>query len=1174
MNKLFTKVAALSVGLAMAIGVGVGLGSKAPVRAKASEEVAYTLSGTTTGSGNSYNGTGTTTQSNVLWNINGNLTTNPWRIGGNKNNGLSSAGTVRIVQSQAAVSNRNITKVVVATSKPSSNSINPTNVSLKVGTSAGGSQTSSLSNGSWAASVTFNRPSGADWSSKYFEIDFTMPANNTTTNKFIEFTSATFYYEAGSTPVAVTSVTVSPNSETVKVGKTKTLSATILPNDATTNTATWLTSDSSVATVADGVVTGVAAGSATITAFADENSNGTLDAGEKSGTCAVTVQAIQTISVSVADALTAAAALSNNETSDDLYAVTGYVTNVSYAWITSDGTTFDLADTKGGSPTINAFKIKPTEAIGEKVLNDAKLIVTGNLKNYNNGTYEIVNNTDVATPITVLEEGTGYAEPSTINTDLAGFVAASTVDKEQKYHFSAEVKTVAGDKYGNMTLTDGTTDLVVYGSTATSSALKWRAATGKYDFKNPQDFDTDPLTSTIAVGDTVEVDFIRQVYSGTIQGMGIILNVTRIPTITLSSATLSLTAGGTTGSLTATKTNDGGATVTWNSDDPTVATVSGNGDSATVTPVAAGTCNVTASITVSSTTYTATCAVTVSAAQDITGSYVVVSSLSQLTNGAIVVIANADGDYALSTNQQSNNRAGTASGISSGTITISDNSTSIQAFSIESYNSGTDTIVAFKTINGTEQGYIYASSGSANQLKTQATLNDNGKFLIDLTSNVFTFTAQGTNSRNTLRFNPNNGSPIFACYATGSTTGTAAAIYIKSSSIDPTVVASVTLDKNTDTVQVGLTTTLTATISPNTATTQTATWFSDDTTVATVSSGVVTGVAAGSATITAYADENENEQLDANEKYATCLITVVAASASGTYQKVTSSSEIEDGQYLIVYETASVALNGGLSTLDAVSNTISVSITNNEIEKTAATQAAEFTIDVSEGSLLSASGKYAGVSSYSNGLDSSDTLIENSFDIDENENALITVSTAGGTMTMKYNDTSGQTRFRYYKSGQKDIQLYKFVESYTAADFATEFLSTLSTGQSHICAADGSTNFANLKAAWKTFAGKWTNVSDKTTITGATPSESGDNYQKTLALYKYIAEKYNTQLQDSELTNYNFMGITVNPRSSARIAIFGQNGVDTDTTLIIVIASVVAVAAVGGYFFLRRKKEQ
>lgn len=35
MNKLFYKVATLSVGLAMAIGVGVGLGSKAPVRARA-----------------------------------------------------------------------------------------------------------------------------------------------------------------------------------------------------------------------------------------------------------------------------------------------------------------------------------------------------------------------------------------------------------------------------------------------------------------------------------------------------------------------------------------------------------------------------------------------------------------------------------------------------------------------------------------------------------------------------------------------------------------------------------------------------------------------------------------------------------------------------------------------------------------------------------------------------------------------------------------------------------------------------------------------------------------------------------------------------------------------------------------------------------------------------------
>lgn len=49
-------------------------------------------------------------------------------------------------------------------------------------------------------------------------------------------------------------------------GETLTLTATVLPDDATDQTVAWTTNDASVATVADGVVTAVAAGTATITA--------------------------------------------------------------------------------------------------------------------------------------------------------------------------------------------------------------------------------------------------------------------------------------------------------------------------------------------------------------------------------------------------------------------------------------------------------------------------------------------------------------------------------------------------------------------------------------------------------------------------------------------------------------------------------------------------------------------------------------------------------------------------------------------------------------------------------------------------------------------------------------------------------------------------------------------
>lgn len=95
---------------------------------------------------------------------------------------------------------------------------------------------------------------------------------------------------ANVTPVAVTGVTVSPASISIKAGLTQQLSASIAPANATNQNVTWTSSNAAVATVnASGLVTAVAAGTANITVKTDD--------GNKTAVCAVTVTPATTFTV-------------------------------------------------------------------------------------------------------------------------------------------------------------------------------------------------------------------------------------------------------------------------------------------------------------------------------------------------------------------------------------------------------------------------------------------------------------------------------------------------------------------------------------------------------------------------------------------------------------------------------------------------------------------------------------------------------------------------------------------------------------------------------------------------------------------------------------------------------------------------------------------------------------
>ena len=81
-------------------------------------------------------------------------------------------------------------------------------------------------------------------------------------------------WRAADAPVIVdpTGITVSPKTNTINVGDTVQLTATVTPSNATDKSVTWSSSDTSIATVSNtGLVTGVAVGTVTITATTSNN---------------------------------------------------------------------------------------------------------------------------------------------------------------------------------------------------------------------------------------------------------------------------------------------------------------------------------------------------------------------------------------------------------------------------------------------------------------------------------------------------------------------------------------------------------------------------------------------------------------------------------------------------------------------------------------------------------------------------------------------------------------------------------------------------------------------------------------------------------------------------------------------------------------------------------------
>ena len=202
--------------------------------------------------------------------------------------------------------------------------------------------------------------------------------------------------------------------------------------------------------------------------------------------------------------------------------------------------------------------------------------------------------------------------------------------------------------------------------------------------------------------------------------------------------------------------------ITFTSSDENVATVvKGEGEDIIITIVGAGTTTITATAAATAEFTEATATTTINVVDPnapIATGYVLLTDLSQLYDGGKIIIVNEDATKAISTTQNKNNRAGTAVELKNDAI---EPGSEVQIIIVE-FGTG-DNIGKYAFNVGSEDAaqYLYAASNSSNQLKTRTTATFNTITISSETTSVI----MGGNSRNVLRFNENNGSPIFNCYS-------------------------------------------------------------------------------------------------------------------------------------------------------------------------------------------------------------------------------------------------------------------------------------------------------------------------------------------------------------------------------------------------------------------------
>ncbi|MGE3616220.1 MAG: Ig-like domain-containing protein [Gemmatimonadales bacterium] len=687
-------------------------------------------------------------------------------------------------------------------------------------------------------------------------------AGSATITATSEGKSGTASVSVSAAPVATVAVT--PATASVSVGSSVTLAAE--PRDGfgnllTGRPVTWASSSTSIATVSGtGVVTGVAAGAATITATVEG----------KTGTGAVSVTAIPVASVSVsplsADLVvggTQAFAATAKDASGTPLAgrVATWVSTVpAVATVSTAGVATAVA---AGSAIVRAtvegksaqalVTVTPVPVAAVSVSPVSATLVVGETEGLTANPVDGSGNPLAGRVVTWASGKTSVATVSSSGLVTAVAPGATGVTATVEGRVGTASITVSTVPVATVTVAPATASLVV-GDTQTLTATA-RDAGGAVLTDRPVTWTSGAVSvatvsgsgvaTAVAAGSTT----ITATVEGIAAAAAIAVSAAPVATVTVAPAALGLTVGQT-GDLTATPKDAGGATLTgravsWTSASPAVATVSTSGR---VTAVAAGSASVSATVEGKSGTSAVT--VTSAAPASVVLSPAAVSLMPGQTQLIDPTVKDAAGNVLTGvTVTWSSSAPAVATVAASGTVTaVAQGSATVSA------TAGSVTGAAAVTVVPVPVASVSVSPTSAAvaiaETKTfAATVKDSTGAV--LAGRPVTW-ASGSPAVATV----SSGGIVtgVTAGATGITASAEGKVGTASVTITAAAVATVVVTPAAASISVGQTQPLTATPKDSTGTTltgRTVTWTTSNAGVATVAaSGLVTAVSAGSATIT------------------------------------------------------------------------------------------------------------------------------------------------------------------------------------------------------------------------------------------------------------------------------------------------------------------------------------